>query len=79
MAQPTHAQLGAAIRSVREEMGLSIEALGAKADVHWTGISVIETGQRNPSWEVVCKLATGLEMDIADLARLAGKQPGQSG
>lgn len=79
MAQPTHAQLGAAIRSAREEMGLSIEALGARADVHWTGISVIETGQRNPRWEMVCKLATGLEMDIADLARLAGEQPRKGG
>lgn len=79
MDQPTHAQLGAAIRSARKEMGLSIEALGAKADVHWTGISLIETGQRNPRWDVVCKLATGLEMDIADLARRAGEQPGKRG
>jgi DNA-binding XRE family transcriptional regulator len=60
-------------------MGLTIETLGAKADVHWTGISLIETGQRNPRWDVVCKLATGLEMEVAALARLADEQSRKGG
>lgn len=76
MPQPTSAQLGAAIRQARNARGLSLEDLAAKSRVHWTSISVIENGKRNPGWNVVANLATGLEMDIAELARMAAEQPG---
>lgn len=78
MPQPTPAQLGAAIRGARKKRGLSIEALAAKSDVFWTSISEIENGKRNPGWDIVGKLASGLEMEIADLARLAAEQPAKS-
>jgi transcriptional regulator with XRE-family HTH domain len=74
VSQPTSAQLGAAIRKARKGQGLSIEDLAAKSGVHWTSISVIENGKRNPGWEAVVDLARGLEMDIAELARLAAEQ-----
>jgi transcriptional regulator with XRE-family HTH domain len=73
--QSTPAQLGAAIRAARKARGLSIEALAAESGVHWTSVSDVENGKRNPSWEIVGKLAVGLEMDIGDLARLAAEQP----
>lgn len=78
MPEPTPAQLGTAIRRARKADGLSIEALGAKSHVHWTSISEIENGKRNPSWEVVVKLATGLEIGVADLAQLAAEQAKKS-
>jgi XRE family transcriptional regulator, regulator of sulfur utilization len=71
--QPTSAQLGAAIRRVRESRGESIEALGAKAGIHWTSVSRIETGKQNPTWDVVVSLAAALEMDVAKLARMASQ------
>jgi putative transcriptional regulator len=76
--QPTAAQLGAAIRRLRKANGLSIEALAAKADVHWTSVSEIENRKRNPGWETVVKLAAALEIDMGDLTRLAAKQPRKS-
>jgi len=75
MPPPNAAQLGAAIRRLRKAAGLSIEALGAKSDVHWTSISEIENRKRNPGWETVVKLAAALGVDMGDLARLAAKQP----
>jgi transcriptional regulator with XRE-family HTH domain len=75
---PNAPQLGAAIRRLRKAAGLSIEALGAKSDVHWTSISEIENRRRNPGWETVVKLAEALEVDMGDLTRLAAKQPRRS-
>jgi DNA-binding XRE family transcriptional regulator len=54
---------------------LSIEALAAEADVHWTSLSQIENGKRNPGWNAVVSLATALDVEIGDLARLATEQP----
>jgi XRE family transcriptional regulator, regulator of sulfur utilization len=72
--QPTSAQLGAAIRRVRESRGESIEAVAAKAGIHWTSVSRIETGKQNPTWDIVVSLADALEMEIAELAALAIKR-----
>lgn len=74
MPQPKSAQLGAAIRSLRKSRKLSIEALAAQAGIHWTSLSRIERGEQNPSWDAVAELATVLEIDTAELARLAAKQ-----
>ena len=70
----TSAQLGAAIRFLRESRGMTIEALADKADIHWTYLSSIENKKRNPSWDVVSRLAAGLGVAIADLERVAGEQ-----
>jgi transcriptional regulator with XRE-family HTH domain len=73
---PTSAQLGVAIRLLRSSRDLTIEALAAEAGIHWTYLSRIENGWRRPTWEVVGSLAAALEVEIADLARLAAEQPG---
>jgi transcriptional regulator with XRE-family HTH domain len=54
---------------------MTIEALAAKADIHWTYVSRIENAKRKPTWDVVCRVATALEIDLGDLARLAAEQP----
>jgi transcriptional regulator with XRE-family HTH domain len=71
----TSAQLGAAIRLLRDSRDMTIEALAAEADIHWTYLSGIENGRRNPSWDVVGGIAAALGVAIADLERLAGEQP----
>lgn len=75
MPSPSTLQLGAAIRKLREERGLSIEALAHRANLHWTYVSEIERGRRNPSWSVVCALADGLGVELAELVAVAGAVP----
>lgn len=72
-------QFGAAIRLFREERALTIEDLAARAGIHWTYLSGIENGRRNPSWVVVTKLSSALGEDLGDIARVAAKQPRTAG
>jgi transcriptional regulator with XRE-family HTH domain len=71
---PTKAQLGHAIRALREAKGLSIEALAAEADMHPTYLSGIERGRNNPSWTKLCGLATALDIPVSAIATGAEKQ-----
>jgi transcriptional regulator with XRE-family HTH domain len=73
---PSKAQLGAAIRRVREENGQTLEEVAALADLHWVYLSEIERGRRNPSWTAVGKIADAFGMEIADLEKLAAQMPG---
>jgi transcriptional regulator with XRE-family HTH domain len=62
------ARLGKALKAVRTGQGLTQEDLAAKAGLHPTYISDIERGARNPSWDVVARLAEGLGVATAALA-----------
>lgn len=68
---PTSAQLGSAIRRLRTERELTIEGLASTAGIHWTYLTGIERGQRNPSWKVIAAVAAGLGVKVSELARLA--------
>jgi transcriptional regulator with XRE-family HTH domain len=65
---PSQADLGRAIRRLREQHGLSIEALAAAADMHPTYLSGIERGHSNPTWTKLCGLAKGLNTTVATIA-----------
>ena len=67
----TPAHLGSAIRRLRTERELTIEGLASTAGIHWTYLTGIERGQRNPTWKVIVSIAGGLEVEVAELARLA--------
>ena len=58
---------GAAVRLRREELGLSQEALGFKAQVHRTYVSDVERGARNPTVKVIWKLAVALDTEPSTL------------
>jgi len=60
-------QLGTAIRSKRNDLGISQEELADRAGLHRTYISDIERGARNLSLESIDKLATALQISIASL------------
>ncbi|HEX2096557.1 MAG TPA: helix-turn-helix transcriptional regulator [Solirubrobacterales bacterium] len=75
MPQPSLAQIGAAIRSLRKKRKLSIEALAAEADMHPYSVSRIERGEQNPSWITLVSLADALGTNMVDLVRLASEQP----
>lgn len=75
MPQPTIAQLGAAIRQLRESRNLSIKALAHESGLHTVSISRIERGKQNPSWVALTRLADVLDVDLVEIVRLAGDQP----
>jgi transcriptional regulator with XRE-family HTH domain len=72
--KPTLAQLGAAIRALREERSLSIEALASEAELHTVSVSRIENGKQNLTWMALSSLAAVLEVEILDLVQLATEQ-----
>lgn len=63
---------GRNIRRLREANGLSQEQLADLANVHRTYLSGVETGSRNPTLEVVERLAKALDVDASIL--LAGTE-----
>jgi transcriptional regulator with XRE-family HTH domain len=68
---PTPRQLGAAIRSVRAERGLTLEQLAARTEIHWSYLSYIENGVLTPSWKTLTLIAAHLEVRVSELARRA--------
>ena len=65
---PTNAALGRAIRRLRRNKQLSIEALALNAGLHPTYLSGIERGERNPTWAKLCDLADTLGVPISAIA-----------
>jgi transcriptional regulator with XRE-family HTH domain len=65
--------VGEAIRSIREQQGLSQEELAHRSGVHRTYVGGIERGERNPTVESLKKIADGLGVEPEDiLARADG-------
>jgi transcriptional regulator with XRE-family HTH domain len=73
--KPTAAQFGAAVRLLRNSRKWSIEHLAGEAGVHWTTVSRIENGKQKPKWDTIASLAAALGVELADVTRLAAKQP----
>jgi len=65
------AALGEAVKRLREDRGLSQEAVALAADVHQTWISRLEGGTLNPSWGMVSRVATALGVEVSDVAKAA--------
>jgi DNA-binding XRE family transcriptional regulator len=61
-------RLGKALRTVRTAHKLTQEDLAARADLHPTYISDVERGVRNPSWDVVARLAEGIGVPTGVIA-----------
>jgi transcriptional regulator with XRE-family HTH domain len=63
--------LGKAIRQLRTDRQLTQEALGLRSGIHPTWISHLESGRINPTWGNMRRVASGLEVPLPKLARLA--------
>lgn len=68
---PSNVDLGRAIRRLRWDRKLTIEALAHAADMHPTYVSGIERGVRNPTWAIVTRLAKALDVPVSQLAHHA--------
>lgn len=61
------AGFGQALRNRREEAGLTLQALGAKAGVHFTAIWKVEAYTRSPSLRLAACLAEALGLTVDQL------------
>jgi len=59
--------LGANVRAIREKLGWSQDRLSDESGLHRTYISGIERGIRNPTVEIVGRLADTLGVSAATL------------
>ena len=60
-------QFGAAIRSIRKQRGLTIEALAEAANLDSTYLARVERAEQNPSLSVVGKIADALDLPLSHL------------
>jgi transcriptional regulator with XRE-family HTH domain len=67
----THASIGDAIRTARQQAGYTQEAFAAHAGIDRSYYGAIERGEFNLTIETVLKVAAGLEMPASELMRQA--------
>jgi transcriptional regulator with XRE-family HTH domain len=60
-------RFGDRVRALRERLGLSQEALAAKAGIHRTYMGGVERGERNISLRNIIRLAVALGVSPRDL------------
>jgi transcriptional regulator with XRE-family HTH domain len=71
--------LGRAVRSLREEIGMSQTTLAEKTGVSASWISRIEQGDVDPTWATMRQLASGLGVSLESLAEAAERFEESSG
>lgn len=74
---PRQRAFGDRVRQYRNQLGLSQEAFAWQAGINRTYIASLEAGQRNPSLDLVCKVAKALGVDAADLVEGLQKKRGR--
>ncbi|HWY17998.1 MAG TPA: helix-turn-helix transcriptional regulator [Solirubrobacteraceae bacterium] len=71
---PSNADLGQAVRRLRWDRDLTIEALAFAAEMHPTYLSGIERGLRNPTWAKITSLAGALGVSLPALLETAEQE-----
>ena len=69
--------LGRNIRHFREELGASQEEIAFRAGMNRAYLSDVERGERNPTVQVVGRLAKALGVSPAELFRDLSERPGK--
>src|SRR6266852_2970353 len=59
--------LAQAVRAHRESRGFSLGALAQKAGISKTSLSKIEAGQGDPALDVLCRIASALNVPVGTL------------
>ena len=65
-----HPALGKATRQLREERGMTQEALAHAAGVTVGHLSTIERGHSNPTWATVHAISAAVDATMVELASL---------
>ena len=66
---PRQRAFGDRVREHRHAAGLTQEAFAEKAGIHRTYVASLEAGMRNPSLDLMARLAKALKIDLADLTQ----------
>jgi transcriptional regulator with XRE-family HTH domain len=61
------AAFGVRLRKLRLARKLTLEQLAERADLHWTYVSGIERGRRDPGLRTLSRLAHALELSLGEL------------
>ncbi len=69
--------LGKAIRQLREERGMTQEALAQEAGITVGHMSMIERGHSNPTWATVKAIAAALNASMVEMAKRTDGFEGQ--
>ena len=69
-------QLGMRIKFLRKERKWSQEDLALEADVNKNYISDLENGRRNPSLEILEKIAIAFNISLSELFKVIETIPG---
>lgn len=72
---PTSEQFGRAMRQIRVEREMTLETLAKTSGLHWTYLSGIERGRRNPSLNVMVAIAASLGVGTSELIGRAEDLP----
>lgn len=67
--------IGASIRTIREQHGLSLEALAARAGISYQYLSGVETGKENFSIQVMEAISKALDLPLRTLITAAYDSP----
>lgn len=66
-----HGRIAARLRQLRQDAGLSLDALAQKSGVSRSNISLIERGQSSPTAVVLDKLSSALGVSVASMFEAA--------
>ncbi len=72
-------RLGKAVKELRTAKAVTQEELSHRTGLHTTYISDIERGARNPSFEVLVRLAAGLDVPMAELGAAYDRRARRAG
>jgi transcriptional regulator with XRE-family HTH domain len=75
---PRQIEFGDRIRAHRQRLELSQESLAYQSGINRTYIASLEAGQRNPSLDLMARLALALEVDLGNLVAGLQKKKGRS-
>lgn len=70
--------LGKALRELREQAGLTQEALAARVDIGATYVSQVENGHRGIRWHTLLAFLGALDVDLRQLGEAIDKQERKS-
>ena len=67
VARDINARIASRVRALRTDLGMTLDALGAKCDVSRSMISLVERGESSATAVVLEKIAAGLGVPLATL------------
>jgi transcriptional regulator with XRE-family HTH domain len=66
--------LGAALKQLRRERGITQRTIARDADISLAHYGDIEAGRSNPTWGAMRRVAAALGTDVVELAKRANEQ-----